>query len=100
MPTHRVQVPLDLETLAAVQDYSEATAMPLGRSCAEILKETAPVLREMAKALRMAKSAPAAALRHISEEMEQQIAAAKQKQLDLTPKATGQRAYTKRKKTG
>lgn len=93
----RIQVPVDLETYAVIQEYSQATGMPLGRACAEVLQNTAPVLREMAKALRMAKTAPAAALQHISDEMGKQIASVKQTELDLshmTPKAT------RKKKTG
>jgi putative hemolysin len=88
MANQRLQVPLDSDTYAAVKEYSEATGMPLGRACAEVLQNTAPILRELAKALRTAKTAPAAALRHMSEEMDKQIAAINQHQLDLSPKAT------------
>lgn len=95
MEKTRVQVPLDSDTLDAVRDYCDATGMPLGRACAEILENTAPVLRDMAKALRTAKTAPSVAIRNVSDELERQIAAIRQQSLDLKPKAT-----RRAKKTG
>jgi hypothetical protein len=95
MPKTRVQVPLDEKTLAAVKNYGHALGIPTGRACAQILAECSDAVDELGNALRMAKTAPAKAIRDFSHLFETKLAEADQMQLDMKPKPRA-----KRKKAG
>ena len=85
----RIQVPVSPKTRKMLQTYADASGQSLARVCEEILQETAPVMAEMADALREAKRAPAKAVRNMADALDKKLAEIDQMKMDLSPKATG-----------
>lgn len=71
-----------------LQSYADASGTSLARACSEILAETAPVMVELANAIREAKTAPAKAMRNVNNVMQEKLAQIDQMRMDLTPKET------------
>lgn len=94
MNKKRLQVPMTDETRLLLERYVQATGQSLPRVCAEILEQTAPVMSELADSIKLAKQAPARAMRGVTETLDQKLAELDQLKMDLSPKATG------KKKTG
>ena len=90
----RLQVPVDAQTKDFLQEYADASGSSIARVSSEILETTAPVMAELAKALREAKTEPVRAMKRANEMLEKQIFDANQEKLDLEPKSVG------KKKTG
>lgn len=95
MANPRIQVPLDDKTYAAIQLYSDATGLAMGKACADILSGTADTITQIAIAIQSAKTAPAKAVKVMNEELDRKMAEIDQHQLDLGPQVT-----KKKKKTG
>lgn len=95
MTKTRVYVPMTAETRQSLQALADARNGSLAAVCEELMGQCAPVALQMANALQKAKTAPSRALRESFEILEQEIAAADQLLLDMSPKAT-----RSRKKTG
>lgn len=83
------------ETRTSLQALADARNGSLASVCEELLEQCAPITLQMAHALQKAKTAPARAIREMSDVLEQQLAQSDQLLLDMTPKAT-----RKTKKTG
>ena len=91
MPTQnrkgvRVQVPLDPETYQVFETYAKALDLPMGRACAQILKETREPVAQLAAAIATAKTAPGKVLDHLLEVTEAQLAQIDQMVMDLPTK--------------
>lgn len=92
MAKTRLHVPMTDETRANLQAYADAAGIPLSRAAGQILDEVSPVMVDLASALAQAKTAPARAMRNISEVVEQKLAEIDQLKLDMSPKATRKKA--------
>lgn len=93
----RVQIPVSPENLAILQAFAKAQSATVPAVTATLIEQTIPIVIEMTKALELAKTAPAAALRHMTDSYEILVASADQQILDLAPKP---RAKVRKKKTG
>lgn len=95
----RIQAPVNQETYEAYKALADVQRTSVAAVCGEILEQTAPMIRQMANALEMAKTAPSRALRDMNEALDKLVVDANQMQIDLedrvTPKAT-RRKYTKK----
>lgn len=98
MSETRIYVPVSAETRAQLQALADARKCSLAAVGGEILENTAPVAGEMAKALRIAQEAPAAALRNMEGTLAEQLAQIGQIELELAEKARPRRKYVKSKK--
>lgn len=85
--TTRLSVPLTKETRRKFQALADVQGSSLGNVCSEILEVCADEVYELAKALELAKKAPAGAKRKMAEALEQKLAEADQMLLELRPKA-------------
>lgn len=99
----RIQVPVHQEAYAAYKALADAQRTSVAAVCSEILEQAAPAVLQIASALETAKTAPARALRDMSDALGNLVGQADQYQIDLedkvTPKAT-RRKYIKKSKTG
>lgn len=95
----RIQVPMTEDMREAYQALADAQRTSLAAVCAEILEQAAPMVRQIASALETAKTAPARALRDMSDALDRVTSDANQLQIKLedkvTPKAT-RRKYIKK----
>jgi len=86
MAKYRLQAPLDEDTEQALRAYAEATGMTMARAGAEVLRNTAPALRELAGAINEAKTAPAKAMRSVIDSIDRATAEIDQMKMDFEPK--------------
>jgi hypothetical protein len=88
MPTNnpRIQVTLSPATHAAVVAVARARKVPKARVISELLDQAAPVLQEVAKALRLVDSAPERAVAHLARVSGDAVANLLQTGLDLRHK--------------
>lgn len=95
----RVQVPILPEAYESYKALADVQRTSVAAVCGEILEQAAPMVEQMANALEMAKTAPARALREMSDSFDSLLVDANQMQMKLeekvTPKAT-RRKYTKK----
>lgn len=91
----RLSVPIPRDTRRQLQALADVQSSSLAAVCTELLVACGPEVYEMAQALKLAKSAPAAAKRKMAEALETKLAEADQYRLKLEPESA-----TRKKKTG
>ena len=70
MKKTRVHVPMTDETRGLLEAFAEVSGKSIAKVCEEILEETAPVMAELTQAMKMAKTAPAKAMREVNKTLE------------------------------
>lgn len=91
MRPHRIQVPVDPETLAALKAYAAATGGSLSGSAGKLLATIAPTMDKLAEVHRIAQEAPARATRVLIENAAEHVEDIDQIVMELSPKATGEK---------
>lgn len=99
MAKTRIQVPVSEDTLLAYQALADVQRSSLAAVTAEILEQAAPMVRQIAGALETAKTAPARALRGMTDALDQVLMDADQLRMDIDPKPQA-KPRGRKKKTG
>lgn len=86
MRQRRIQVPLSPETDKALQEYAEVTGLSMAATCAQLLDQAAPGLKELSAAMRKANEHPAAGIRQMARALEKATQDANQIAMDLKGK--------------
>ncbi|WP_348239906.1 hypothetical protein [Salmonella enterica] len=88
MPTKhpRVYVPVSDDLRAALEEFTKESGIAKSQILSQLLSETAPVIRAMTEAFRVAKKSPTAAVDRMRELAQEAHIAVAQLQLDMQAK--------------